>query len=98
MGLKKSFDHILVDFLLLAVPIQIMRFKSGEAPLPRGPRPDLAKILGEKGDVILYGGPGAGEAVTTLVECVAILAFAPGGVTAFGLHFEETMPQEEINM
>lgn len=84
-------DHILIDFLMLAVPLQIMRIKSGEVPLIT-PRPDLSTILGEKGDVLLYGGNGAGKAVTALVEAVATLAFAPGGVTAFGLHFEEAMP------
>lgn len=44
--------------------------------------------------------PGASEALyfvskdqtrctmATLVECLAVLAFVPGGVTAFGCHFE----------
>lgn len=82
--------HMLIDFLLLAVPLQIMEIKSGNVPL-KMPRPDLATILGEKGDVLLFGGDGAGKAVTALVEAIATLAFAPGGVTAFGLHFEETI-------
>lgn len=87
-------DHILIDFLLLAVPMQIMRIKSGEARLSFAPRTDLAIILGEKGDALLYGGKGCREAFNALVEGIATCAFAPGGITIFGLHFEETMPRE----
>ena len=79
--------HVLVDFLLFAVPIQIMRIKSGEVKLIT-PRPDLAKIIGEKGDALLYGGKGSGEAAVAIVEIIATLAFAPGGVEAFGLKFQ----------
>jgi len=79
--------EILVGFLMLAVPLQILEIKAGRVPLVI-PRPDLATILGEHGDVLLFGGKGAGKAATALVEAIATLSFAPGGVTAFGLHFE----------
>lgn len=46
-----------------------------------------ATLLGEKGDVLLYGGKGCGEAFTALARGLACLAFAPGGVNAFGVHF-----------
>lgn len=89
--------HILVDFLLLAVPLQMMKIKSGEVEF-KAPRPDISRILGEKGDLILYGGKGAGRAVAFLVEGLATLAFAPGGVTAFGIHFEDTLEEaKDVN-
>lgn len=29
-----------------------------------------------------------GKAIGRLVECLAVLSFVPGGITAFGCHFE----------
>lgn len=48
-----------------------------------------AVYLGEHGDAILYRVPGqSGKAMHVLCECLAVLAFAPGGVTFAGMHFE----------
>jgi hypothetical protein len=92
--MQKEFQpHLLIDFLQLSVPIEINRIKSGEVPLRFGPRPDITKLIGERGDVLLYGGQGCKEAFVAVTEAIARLAFAPGGVTAFGLHFEETIEE-----
>ena len=94
---EKFGGHILIDFLMLAVPFQIMRIKSGEVPLKFSDPFGFGKLLSEKGDVLLYGGEGAGNVAAMLVEAIATAAFVPGGITIFGLHFEETIPHEEIN-
>ncbi len=53
-------------------------------------------VLGEKGDSLLYYVKGqTGKMMGRFCEAVAILAFCPGGVTVFGLHFEATVRQEE---
>lgn len=48
-----------------------------------------ALYLGEHGDAILYRVKGeTAKAMNVLCECLAVLAFAPGGVKFAGLHFE----------
>jgi hypothetical protein len=50
-----------------------------------------SQVLAEKGDIILYRGKKAGEsaqAFDRLAEGLACLAFAPGGVKAFGNHWQ----------
>lgn len=64
--------------------------------LARGP--ELAQVLAEKGDVILYRGKKKGEsarAFNALAEAVAVLSFTPGGVTLFGIHFENKHPEHD---
>ncbi len=93
----KDFDnHILPDFLEFAVPIQILKIQSGEVPLVTN-RPDINKIIGQHGDDLLYGGKHCAEAAAAVIEAVALCAFAPGGITIFGRHFEATIPHERIN-
>lgn len=51
----------------------------------------IAGYLAERGDEGTFPGSKPGRAATyftTLAEALAILAHQPGGVTAFGLHFE----------
>jgi hypothetical protein len=53
---------------------------------------ELAHDLGAHGDNLLFGGGKSGEAAQLferLAEAIAILAYSPGGVTLFGMHFEE---------
>jgi len=47
-----------------------------------------AQVIAEKGDVLQYGGKGAGKAFNALAEGLACLAFAPGGVKFAGMHWE----------
>jgi hypothetical protein len=50
---------------------------------------DHADYLGEKGDVLQFYVKGqSGKAMKVLCECLAVLAFMPGGVKFSGLHFE----------
>jgi len=51
---------------------------------------ELSQLIAEKGDSFQFGGK-KGEAASymgKLTEALAVMAFIPGGVTAFGLHFE----------
>lgn len=57
---------------------------------------EAAQTVAEKGDIILYKSKKPGQtakAFNALAEGVAILAFAPGGVKVFGLHFEAKHPE-----
>lgn len=78
-----------------AVPlwISVLQKKPGTYVLERSQV--CGQVVAEKGDVIQFRGKKKGEsaeAFNRLAEGVACLAFAPGGVTAFGLHFEATHP------
>lgn len=88
-------SELLPIFLQAAVPIRIAELKKmtleqfDEYVNER--RYLLVEIIGSKGDNILYRSKKPGEtaaAVNDFAEAVAILAFAEGGVTIFGLHFE----------
>ncbi|GAB4430130.1 MAG: hypothetical protein Kow0031_10890 [Anaerolineae bacterium] len=74
------------------VPLLIHEFTTGRRQL-RFDRPDLVEIIAAQGDAILYRSPGkTARAVAALTEAVATMAFCPGGITAFGLHFEAPLP------
>lgn len=51
---------------------------------------DLYQFIAERGDLFQFGGKKgeASEYMARLTEVLAIMAFMPGGITAFGLHFE----------
>lgn len=54
--------------------------------------------LGSQGEAILYRVKGkTAEMMDRLIECIAILAFCPGGITTFGLHFEARRKESEAN-
>jgi len=51
------------------------------------------QLIAEKGDILLFGGTKKGEAaaiMNAMIEAIAVMAFLPGGITLFGLHFEAT--------
>lgn len=91
----------LPQFLACFVPLRIADLQRRGGPedweyeAARAFVPDLL----ERGDVLLYGGaPGeAGALAARLMQAIAVLAFAPGGITIFGQHFEghATRPQAE---
>lgn len=77
--------------LAAAVPLWIEQFR----PLSDAQRAAIAhesaQVVAEKGDVILYRSKRKDEtakAFNQLARGIAVLAFVPGGVTVFGLHFE----------
>jgi len=79
--------------LEVAVPLWIERIKQSGEPwdqmLSRAKH--ISTILGSTADMVLYRGKKAGEsanAFNALAEGIAILSFAPGGVRAFGVHWE----------
>lgn len=79
--------------LAAAVPIWILELKRNSNPdelLVRAKR--CGQYIAEKGDVLQFGGKKgqAAQAFNALAEGLACLAFAPGGVTFCGLHFEAT--------
>ena len=52
---------------------------------------NLPKLLGEKGDILLYGGGKKDEVAiifNELAEAIAMLSFLPGGIEIFGSHWE----------
>ncbi len=86
-------EAALAGMLAVAVPLWIenVRDMPWKEKLERAR--ECSQIVAEKGDVILYKSKKKGEtaaAFNALAEGVAILAFAPGGVTVFGMHFEAT--------
>nr|BBH90128.1 hypothetical protein KTC_48790 [Thermosporothrix sp. COM3]BBH90193.1 hypothetical protein KTC_49440 [Thermosporothrix sp. COM3]BBH90258.1 hypothetical protein KTC_50090 [Thermosporothrix sp. COM3] len=87
------------------VPPRIRDYLRKGGPTPedieqvRGVTRDIARA----GDLILYpDGTGREQPyLDELVEAVALLAFAPGGITVMGLHFDATIiaqeaPQDEL--
>jgi hypothetical protein len=85
---------LLREHLQMAVPLFIFEFLDGRRQL-RFPRPDLSQTVAQYGDQILYRGPHTAMAVNALCEGLASLAFCPGGVTAFDLHFEVPPEQQQ---
>ena len=50
-----------------------------------------SEILAERGDILLFGGGKKGECADQFnrtAHAIAVLSFAPGGVTLFGIRFD----------
>jgi len=77
--------------LEVAVPLWITEMQKTPWPRLQEQGQACSQIIAEHGDNILYRSKKRGEtalAFNALARAIAILAFAPGGVTAFELHFE----------
>jgi len=77
----------------MAVTLWIAQFKAkgGPSDQDRQRATEFASTLGEKGDILLFGGGKKGEVAELFnrtAEAISILSFLPGGVTVFGAHFE----------
>ena len=84
--------------LSAAVPLWIHRLKQQPWTEIEKRLPELSKVLTEKGDVILFRSDKPGKtaaAFNALAEAMAVLSFVPGGVTAFGQHYEGQHPDPE---
>jgi hypothetical protein len=85
-------DALLTIALEAAVPLWIAQLQErGDWDYIQRRAKQCADIVAEKGDVILYRGKKRGEsaaAFNALAEGLACLAFAPGGVKAFGMHWQ----------
>lgn len=90
--MSESFKRELIQLTLsLAVPSCIANLQriGGPSDWHFEQAHVFAGELGAHGDAILYHVKGeTARMMTRLCEAVAVLAFCPGGVTTFGLHFE----------
>ena len=78
--------------LQAGVPLRIMEMEArgGPSDWDLDDARDFAAVLGEKGDILQYGGGKKGEVaalMNRMIRAVAVLAFCPGGVRLFGSHF-----------
>lgn len=58
----------------------------------------FAWVLGPSGDNLLYKSGKRGETarlMNEMIRAIAVLAFAPGGITIYGLHFDAGTPDSE---
>lgn len=79
-----------------AVALRIIDFKQLPWEQIQSIATEASQFIGEHGDNILFMGPKKGDtakAFNELSKGVAALAFVPGGVTLFGMHFEATHPE-----
>jgi len=89
---------LLTTSMQAAVPLHIMRLKEKGGPTDEdmSEARKTSDILGERGDVLLFGGGKKGEAADQFnrtAHAIAVLSFCPGGVTIFGTTFDaEKMP------
>jgi hypothetical protein len=83
-------NDLLSISLSAAVPLWIEKLRPLTAEQRIARASGLSDIIAAHGDIILYRGGKKGEsaeAFNALAEGLAIGAFQPGGVTAFGQHF-----------
>jgi hypothetical protein len=82
--------------LSAAVPLHIIELQAKGGPDAEDLKKATAmsSVLGERGDVLLFGGGKKGkkgevaEIFNGLARALAVLSFVPGGVTLFGNHWE----------
>jgi hypothetical protein len=85
--------HLIRCTLELLVPIAIADLAAFGGPNAwhQEQAAAFSRVLGAEGDTLLYYVKGkSGAMMGKFCEAVAVLAYAPGGVTLFGLHFEAT--------
>lgn len=87
---------LIVTTLQAAVPLWVEIYQRDRSwDQVRDQLPRCGQMIAEHGDNILFKSKKKGEnaaAFNALAEALAILSFAPGGVTFLGLHFETTIP------
>ena len=83
----------LETMLAVAVPLRIWRLQERggptEADFQNGTT--LGALIAEKGDLLFHRGKKAGESAgvfNAVAQGIAVLSFAPGGITLFGQHWE----------
>ena len=92
-NLVSGTNRHLSDMMALAVPLYISKLKAKGGPDAEDYKraTEFSSVLGERGDILLFGGGKKGECADMFnrtAEAVAILSYSPGGVTVFGSHFE----------
>lgn len=81
-----------------AVPLRIREIRQSGMPwdVIQQRAAECAQAIAEKGDVLQFGGGRRGDAalaMSALIDGLAYLAFAPGGVRVFGVHFEAALEE-----
>lgn len=87
---SRTFHHIQTH-LATAVPLLIIELISQGGPTDFHYRRvrEHGRYIAEHGDAIMFYQKGtSSEAMTRLVEGIAVLSFCPGGVHIFGLEFD----------
>ncbi|MFD0855676.1 hypothetical protein ACFQ07_25770 [Actinomadura adrarensis] len=87
---RPEMEDPLVIALEFAVPLHILELadRTDTQRMEIGRR--TARLIGEKGDILMFGGGRKGEvadAFNALAQGLAALAYQPGGVEAFGRHW-----------
>lgn len=86
-------NSLLSIFLSVAVPLRMMELvgRGGPTTDDMTRAQEASNLLGEKGDVLLFGSKREGETAhiaNELAFSIAVLSFCPGGVRTFGQHFD----------
>jgi hypothetical protein len=83
---------LLTATLEVAVPLRIMQYRAlGVTEIADKEREALVEMIAAHGDDIIYASKkkgGTADAFNALARALALLSFAPGGVTFLGLHWE----------
>jgi len=88
---KNSIEIALSTAVPLLIQQWIERGKPKQEDFEELEAKNISKLLGEKGDVLLFGSKKKGEVARVfneLAEAIAILSFLPGGIRIFGAHWE----------
>jgi hypothetical protein len=83
-------NDVLPLTLALAVPLWIDQLSSLTDAERLAMAQECSQVIAEHGDIILYRGGKKGEtaaAFNMLAKGIAIGAYQPGGITAFGQHY-----------
>lgn len=85
---------LLKTALSAAVPLWIARLRQESLATLQYQTSDLAQLVAEKGDRLMFRSKKGetADVFNALAKGIAICAFAPGGITTFGLHFEAQHP------
>ena len=86
-------DNGLAIAMSAAVPLHIIQLQEWGGPSQEDldSMVELAPLLGEKGDILLFGGGKKGECADLFnktAHAIAVMAFCPGGIDIFGQHYE----------
>ena len=88
-------DSLLMVSLEAAVPLWILEFRDQPSDKLGQLVAGCGEFIAAHGDDLLFGGEHCGDAFNALAKSLAVLAFAPGGVTFNGRHWEYP-PVEDI--
>jgi len=88
---------LLQSTLEASVPFRMLELRQwgGPTELDWQEARDFADVLAFEGDAVLFKGHKKGDTARVmrgLIRALAVMAFVPGGVTAWGLHFDAGTP------